>query len=866
MNKAEARARIKEMKRDIVLTGIPLRLTDNSFKELLSLYKVQGMDEQIALIEAFGDGFVDYVAHEVTKWFTGRLGSSNRYRLAQSLPYLTWATPSAARTVIAAFSGHRPSCKYKLSEESLTLTLPHLIILASMGHIADGKLTDKPNLSIFDGLEAHRKMFLDGRLFHSSALTQRLLSFTFEWPYLTVALAGALERFERYLELNESERKDTLTILWACSLLLDEAGRNDMMPLVPYFMCPGRTVDELRQVREDCKSWFGLPSTLFNPAIVKEFGEVAYFDVVDMPDARDSIDREREKYLVWAFEKKAEKIENQYYIAQITPVSHISISLAWINLYAIEMARSLTADDFASSTSFDQFFTIHPLNANLSFDYDYTADKNDDGDPIDEMSLVLKVGKDGDNSGLPSISLNRKRRLVSELLAHHALTALAPAATTSLQKHLHSLMLCNEKLTRTAVRHDKVRKVFEPSMTLPEMARVDRIVELLHINKEIDNLLTEYEALAKQDHKEIQEVEVDLSITAMLQEATKAVSTAIFSDDQDSVLLVLQKTAAVLACLGCTPVVHEKAHSLASAIVESTHDGCLHDAPNLVSRILAFATFWKQTLNGQDASSESREAAEDAICSRLGTLIESYAKMQEEGGCGASLSQASDNRVGAGSPSANDRDEDGLVQSLWQKIEHRDQLLEQRGEEMARLRKRNKLLEQQRSNPSANLVAAVPWTESTKELAEGLLNLLPEPRRPVDVIRLAEKFSGGRLQLLSDAIASAEDYDRNEYSPLDLLDMCLRLFLQYLPAYLESGDSKARYVFGNAYAAKESDSVMVDERMRQQREFRVAGKSVLFEQHLAVNRFMRIYFRVLKEKGVAQVAWVGKHMECATTS
>lgn len=153
-----------------------------------------------------------------------------------------------------------------------------------------------------------------------------------------------------------------------------------------------------------------------------------------------------------------------------------------------------------------------------------------------------------------------------------------------------------------------------------------------------------------------------------------------------------------------------------------------------------------------------------------------------------------------------------------------------------------------------------------QQWADDVLRLLDKQgTRPEQILSAAADCFVDVLEVLPSALKTAAQYRRAEYSAKELLLAIYKLCRVYLPLYLQGGDNLARHTFGQkSYSAQESDLVRKNERMRQQREFVYRGQKTLFIQHLRINAYLRLYFKVDQNKII--IAYVGEHLDCGQTN
>lgn len=146
----------------------------------------------------------------------------------------------------------------------------------------------------------------------------------------------------------------------------------------------------------------------------------------------------------------------------------------------------------------------------------------------------------------------------------------------------------------------------------------------------------------------------------------------------------------------------------------------------------------------------------------------------------------------------------------------------------------------------------------------------PRDLTPGEVLVYLSAIAGERVRVLPSAWRSAEDSKHFEYSDR-LIAMLDKLVFSYAPE-LASGvpDSEARRHFGNAYSAKESETVTLDASMRKERTFQLDGVEQLFVRHLSIGndpgavRGMRVYFEIMD--GQVVIAYCGKHLSVVSSN
>ena len=137
---------------------------------------------------------------------------------------------------------------------------------------------------------------------------------------------------------------------------------------------------------------------------------------------------------------------------------------------------------------------------------------------------------------------------------------------------------------------------------------------------------------------------------------------------------------------------------------------------------------------------------------------------------------------------------------------------------------------------------------------------------PSECIEIIDQLHGPRCTILDTARASAKKMARFNFGR-ELLDLLLRLVTTYRDTLLESGDAKARNVFGKGeYAATESDQVRTNRDARRHRTFVYDGREVEMLRHLKIGvvddttRTIRIHFHWDPDREKIVIGYCGKHL------
>jgi hypothetical protein len=142
---------------------------------------------------------------------------------------------------------------------------------------------------------------------------------------------------------------------------------------------------------------------------------------------------------------------------------------------------------------------------------------------------------------------------------------------------------------------------------------------------------------------------------------------------------------------------------------------------------------------------------------------------------------------------------------------------------------------------------------------------------PFEVLTVFQAIAPDRLEVLPSAFESA-----NEAANFELSSSLCKLIEKLVYSYLDSitagnPDSVARKVFSHsAYAAKESETVVSNSRLRAMREFTYKGEKILMLQHLGIGRnygtqhAIKLYFKIIDGKVI--IGHCGEHLETASTN
>ena len=131
-----------------------------------------------------------------------------------------------------------------------------------------------------------------------------------------------------------------------------------------------------------------------------------------------------------------------------------------------------------------------------------------------------------------------------------------------------------------------------------------------------------------------------------------------------------------------------------------------------------------------------------------------------------------------------------------------------------------------------------------------------------EVLTLTETIFSDRVVVLPSAKESAARIDNSVADVDDLRKLVFTLVTDYLDVYLSKGDAQARLLFGNRYAAQESDSVMKSAKRMRDRTF----SGITMTQHLKIGFSTRLYFTVDTQNRKVLIGYCGEHLNVASTN
>lgn len=137
---------------------------------------------------------------------------------------------------------------------------------------------------------------------------------------------------------------------------------------------------------------------------------------------------------------------------------------------------------------------------------------------------------------------------------------------------------------------------------------------------------------------------------------------------------------------------------------------------------------------------------------------------------------------------------------------------------------------------------------------------------PEKVLELVKLAYPKEVVILPEAMQSAQavaDFKGTQR----LMSMLHRLIKEYLPKFLEEGDSSARKIFtSNEYSARESDTVKNNDSYMRYRRFTLDGKEIEMCKHLKIGvadnsqETIRVHFEVVQDSRNVVIGHCGEHL------
>lgn len=182
------------------------------------------------------------------------------------------------------------------------------------------------------------------------------------------------------------------------------------------------------------------------------------------------------------------------------------------------------------------------------------------------------------------------------------------------------------------------------------------------------------------------------------------------------------------------------------------------------------------------------------------------------------------------------------------------------------LRAKNDALKLQLDHARATDVETPYAPEDPLVIAETIAAVIRREPTPEDCLKLVEHLFGSRIVILPEAWTSARESATFRYGQ-KLYGLLHSLATAYWTE-LSSGvpDQEARRVFGNAYAAKESEGVSSNKGAKRKRTFHFAGQDHVMEKHLKIGvkdsaaESIRVHFEWFAERSRIVIGHCGPHI------
>lgn len=222
------------------------------------------------------------------------------------------------------------------------------------------------------------------------------------------------------------------------------------------------------------------------------------------------------------------------------------------------------------------------------------------------------------------------------------------------------------------------------------------------------------------------------------------------------------------------------------------------------------------------------------------------------------------------STTADEASTEALEKTLQAITVERDQLKKELAAANARQAQADSKLKHLREQLSAKREASLPEPKASQNLPyppEALRELGRDAGTVYAALKtMALLYSEDEALILDSAWSSAQAMAsfRKPGRVFELLDTLCGEYRDHLMQGIP--DSEARALFGKAYRANESETVMNNEECRRQRTFRVDGEDLLMPKHLAlgaspdISKTLRIHFHWDSERSRMIIGHVGPHL------
>jgi hypothetical protein len=157
--------------------------------------------------------------------------------------------------------------------------------------------------------------------------------------------------------------------------------------------------------------------------------------------------------------------------------------------------------------------------------------------------------------------------------------------------------------------------------------------------------------------------------------------------------------------------------------------------------------------------------------------------------------------------------------------------------------------------------------DCSEELRELVEKLYEGSLTPVDSLDLISRLFPERVIILSSAYKSAKDTQTFKEKK-KVIDLLWKLATDYWQALNRGmGDTTAKNIFGDDFAAKESDSVEAKKTARKRRTFTYDGQDIEMMKHLRIGvsensiDTLRIHFEWLNDEKKVAIGYCGPHLD-----
>lgn len=815
------------------LLGLPKRLTDHGGERLIALCKKGGEITQESFFKSYE--LESLIRNELTLGMTGRLGQSNIHRVKHAMPHLCWSILPYCDMAITdwlsqpvEFSGVESPPGVRQS-----MPLPYMVLL---DYIAQD--CDVASISSADGTAAYDNILAMGATFGINN-TRTLSQYALSWPYLLVALEKLVREIMNFDSLDNAAFDVTGEAYWAmCKvLMISSASSTSVIELCGMLSINAKQATLFLTRYRDIMGFspemfrFKEQGKLHNGNKPKELGNPQREGV---PEPVASLSLARNSFYAFLTEFLINHLRC-YSVVDLDKMlrSQDKLLAGLIKPDPLKILIIFKHDNapLNSDTDAAQEPEEKPILTPAQASYQEWLAATLCDYLMFESGLIVKPEPLGITA-----STHRVRIAVMQFLKNYCdrnQDMLAGDMTIAAERMSAVMEQCKEPASKLLFHYQSILDVLEAYRAEHNKAEqdlnpindimFDRLISCNHmLTRDLLHREEDTKSSLRACIQDIQEAIAKLDSKALCGELTELVEKAIELMDADLAVESIHNITKIAACWGKHYVVSKDQGAIkAKALTER-----MNELSALCEQIAATACLPEEQQN--ESCVIEPVAPQD-----INLLAENQALKEE-------LAAAQEQHIRLSG------------------------IITEKQTELAKVRLLHK-----RSN--AKLHAA------PKHIASGLTSILGEtdclaqrlvatlPKTDMcSVMKLASDFSMGRLTFTDSAFRSAEDYRRQEYSPSDLMSALIKLSDLYMEALKQGGDSSAKQVFGNAYAAGESDITMNTERLRRMREFSIDGKKQLVTQHLSINNYLRLYFCIQGDKVV--IPYLGKHLEVSSSN